>query len=85
MEYPAAMSVETYFLMRRDEPRPAPLAELSVVEVLRDVETDEGTVVPAGSRGTIVATWGEGAAYEIEFARPVVGLATVIASALRAA
>ena len=77
------MSVETYYLMRRDEARPAPFADLSVVEILRDVDTDEGATVPAGSHGTIVATWNNGEAYEIEFARPVVGIATVTGSALR--
>ena len=79
------MSVETYYLMRRGDPQPAPLAELSVVEILRDVETDDGVTVPAGSRGTIVAIWADGEAYEVEFARPVVGLATVIGAHLQAA
>ena len=72
-------------MMRRGEPRPTQFPELSVVEVLRDVRTDDGLAIPAGSRGTIVAIWGEGDAYEVEFSRPVVGLATVLAGALRAA
>lgn len=77
------MSVETFYLMQRDAPRPSQIADLSVVEVLRDVETDEGTTVPAGTHGTIVGTWAGGEAYEVEFASPVVGLATVISSAVR--
>lgn len=57
--------------------------ELSVVETLRPVETDDGAAVPAGSRGTIVAIYGDGAAYEIEFARPVVGNCTIRPELLR--
>lgn len=79
------MSVETYYLLRREAPAPEPMPELSVVETLREVETDDGETVPAGSRGTVVATYEDGQAYEVEFARPVVGLATVLASALRPA
>jgi hypothetical protein len=61
------------------------LAELSVVETLRALETDDSRSVPAGSRGTIVAVYGHGEAYEVEFASPVVGNCTVQASDLRAA
>lgn len=57
--------------------------ELSVVETLRPVVTDDGAAVPAGSRGTIVAIYGGGAAYEVEFARPVVGNCTIIHELLR--
>lgn len=58
--------------------------ELSVVETLCAVETDEGVTVPVGSRGTVVAIWGDGQAYEVEFTRPVVGVATMLANMLRA-
>ena len=58
-------------------------AELSVVETLRPVETDDGAAVPAGSRGTIVAVYGDGSAYEVEFARPVVGNCTIRPELLR--
>ncbi|MEA1832886.1 DUF4926 domain-containing protein [Methylobacterium durans] len=79
------MSIETYYLLRRGEPRPAPLPELSVVELLRDGKTDDGRSVPAGACGTIVGIWGGGEAYEVEFVQPLVGLATVTADALRPA
>jgi hypothetical protein len=64
---------------------PTPFAELSVVEVVRAVDTSEGDLIPAGSHGTVVAVWDSGAAYEVEFAEPVVGLATVLPSFLKAA
>ncbi|WP_279357699.1 DUF4926 domain-containing protein [Methylobacterium indicum] len=62
---------------------PTLFTELSVVETLRGVETDDGAAVPAGSRGTIVAIYGKGAAYEVEFARPVIGNCTIDHDALR--
>ena len=51
--------------------------ELAVVRLVRAVEDDEGRMIEAGSRGTIVATWGEGVAYEVEFVQPFQALATV--------
>lgn len=78
------MSYETMHQFR--DPAAQPLfAELSVVEVLRAVETDDGLPVPAGSHGTVVAIYGGGKAYEVEFARPVIGNCTLSADALRAA
>ena len=53
------------------------LCELDRVRVLADVEADEGVMVPAGSIGTVVAIWAGGAAYEVEFTRPVDALATI--------
>lgn len=41
-------------------------AELDVVRLASAMTTDEGVDVPAGTRGTIVAVWGDGAAYEVE-------------------
>ena len=58
--------------------------ELSVVQTTHVVETDEGETVPVGSCGTIVGIWGDGEAYEVEFSRPVAGLATMRADMLRA-
>jgi hypothetical protein len=78
------MSIETMHIQRK-APEATPLfAELSVVELLTAIKTDDGADVPAGSHGTVVAEWGNGAAYEVEFARPVVGNATVRATLLRA-
>ncbi len=78
------MSLETMHTLRKAPDVTPPFPELSVVEILSAIRTDDGAEVPAGSRGTIVAEWGDGAAYEVEFARPVVGNATVRATLLRA-
>lgn len=60
-----------------------PLAELDRVECLADERTEEGAVVPAGAKGTVVAVWEMGAAYEIEFAHPFHALLTVGSSRVR--
>ena len=49
---------------------------------LFDIETDEGEAVPAGTRGTVVSIYANGAAFEVEFAY---GTATVEAAYLIAA
>lgn len=79
------MSFITLHRARNSDETHVPLPELSVVETLRALKTDDGQPVPAGSRGTIVAVYGGGAAYEVEFAAPVVGHCTVSADLLRAA
>ena len=71
--------VLTYRLL--PEP-PVAFADLDLVRVLTDAKTDEGEVVPSGTRGTIVGMYAEGAAYEVEFEA---GLATVKAGDLVAA
>ena len=79
------MSFETMHTLRR-APEPAPLFPgLSVVATVRDAVTDDGVTVPAGSRGTVVAVYAAGAAYEVEFARPVIGNMTLPVEALAAA
>jgi len=79
------MSFETMHTLRRD-PEVTPLfSELSVVVTLCDTVTDDGRSVAAGSRGTIVEVYAGGEAYEVEFARPVIGNATIRAEALKAA
>jgi len=79
------MSFETMHTLRRD-PEVTPLfPELSVVVTLCDTVTDDGRSVAAGSRGTIVEVYAGGEAYEVEFARPVIGNATIRAEALKAA
>ncbi|MCJ2019561.1 DUF4926 domain-containing protein [Methylobacterium sp. E-065] len=78
------MSYET--MHQFQDPAAHPLfAELSVVEVLCAVETDDRMPVPAGSHGTVVTIYGGGKAYEVEFARPVIGNCTLSADTLRAA
>ena len=64
--------------------RPGALPELARVALLRAATTDDGAEVPIGSEGTIVAIWAGGEAYEVEFAEPVAGLATVDADGVRA-
>ncbi|WP_342149981.1 DUF4926 domain-containing protein [Methylorubrum sp. SB2] len=59
------------------------LRELDRVELLADVLADEGAPVPLGSVGTVVAIWAGGAAFEVEFTRPVDALATVDAGLLK--
>lgn len=79
------MSFETMHTLRR-APEVTPLfPELSVVTTLRDAVTDDGLPVPAGARGTIVEVYADGEAYEVEFASPVAGTATILAEALAAA
>lgn len=46
---------------------PAAFSDLDLVRVRSAVMTDGGAEVPAGARGTVVAVYGGGAAYEIEF------------------
>lgn len=77
------MSVETMHTLRK-APMASPLyREHSVVALVIPIMTDDGLAVPAGTRGTIVAVYGGGAAYEVEFVRPVVGNATVRTENLR--
>lgn len=60
-----------------------PVRELDRVALLADVVGDDEVNVPAGSVGTVVAVWGQGAAFEVEFTRPVDALATVEAALLK--
>lgn len=70
------MSVETAHLMRGSDPA-APLRDLDDVRVLAEVVTMDGDKIPAGTEGTVVAIWGAGEAYEVEFPEPMGALATV--------
>lgn len=71
------------YIASGDDPAADALPELTDVALVRAAVTDEGAPVPAGTEGTVVAVWGRGAAYEVEFAPPIVGLATVAAQDLR--
>jgi hypothetical protein len=57
--------------------------ELSVVALTAGVRSSENVYFPAGTEGTIVAVWGDGAEYEVEFEEPVGSLATVRREHLR--
>ena len=78
------MSVETMYTLRKAPIGSLLFPELSVVEVVRDVQTDDGQHVPAGTRGTVVMVYGGGKAYEVEFARPVIGNTMLNPDVLRA-
>jgi hypothetical protein len=77
------MSFDTLYQSRAPVTQPQHRAELNFVTLLREVLTDDGLTVPAGTEGTIVGVWGGGEAYEVEFDEPVVGNATVRADVLR--
>lgn len=59
------------------------IREFDRVALLADVVGDDQVLVPAGSVGTVVAVWSQGAAFEVEFTRPVDALATVEAVLLK--
>ncbi len=65
-----------------DIPAQRAFADLDRVCVLGPVTTDEGEEVSAGTRGTVVAIYADGAAYEVEFEA---GLATVVRTKLKLA
>jgi hypothetical protein len=58
-------------------PRNAAFRELDRVQTLEDVAGEDGERVPEGSEGTIVAIWGDGEAFEVEFMRPVETLSAI--------
>ena len=77
------MTVEAFYTLRQQAPRSV-FKDLDRVVLTAEVTTDDGDRVEAGSAGTVVGVWLDGAAYEVEFTTPVAGLATVLPSALRA-
>lgn len=54
-----------------------PLKELSRVSLRAEQSSRDGTCVPAGSKGTIVAVLSGGKAYMVEFVRPVQAVLTL--------
>lgn len=58
-------------------PAGALFRELDRVRTLADVVGEDGEAVPAGSTGTVVAIWDGGAAFDVEFTRPVEALAAL--------
>ena len=77
------MTIETLYRQRAPQAASQPFDELSVVAVLREVRTEEGIAIPAGTEGTVVAVYPGGLSYEVEFLQPA-GIATVRADGLRA-
>lgn len=60
----------------QDRPFVSP-AELDVVTLKTAALSDDGDTVPAGATGTIVAVYGDAAAFGVEFETPLHALATV--------
>lgn len=58
-------------------------AELSIVS-LRDQAAVDSRVLPAGSRGTVVAAYSDGIGYEVEFFEPFHAVVTLEADDLSA-
>jgi len=68
---------------REEEATEPSFAELSVVALTRAVEV-EGQSLPEGTLGTVVAAYGDGVGYEIEFERPFHAVVTLQACDLTA-
>ena len=68
---------------RKDETTETGFAELSVVALTRAVEV-EGQSLPEGALGTVVAAYGDGVGYEVEFERPFHAVVTLQAGDLTA-
>ncbi|MGX7707639.1 hypothetical protein [Methylobacterium sp. Gmos1] len=51
--------------------------ELDVVTLKTPAMSDDGALVPAGATGTIVAVYGNAAAFGVEFEIPIHAIATV--------
>ncbi len=75
------MTADTVYLMRRSEPQ-SRFQDLDDVRINVAVVTDDGDRIEAGSEGTVVGIWRDGAAYEVEFAQPPGALATIEADDL---
>ncbi|WP_082515342.1 type I restriction endonuclease [Methylobacterium sp. Leaf112] len=60
-----------------------PIAELDRVALVTDyLDPNSSRVIPAGSKGTVVGSWAEGEAFEVEFTEPFACLATIPATAV---
>lgn len=68
------MSVEVLYVLRKDAPD---FQDLDAVVLLAPAVSDDGTTIPAGTRGTVVGIWAEERSCIVEFAEPDGALATV--------
>lgn len=57
--------------------------DLDDVVLLADAMTDDGVMIPRGTRGTVVGVWKEDALFEVEFPEPPGALATIAATNLQ--
>ena len=55
----------------------ARIRELDRITLARDVTSDEGRRIAAGSEGTVVAVWSGGVSFDVEFAAPLDALANI--------
>lgn len=78
------MSLEVLYLLRKDDPGLS-IRELDDVVLTAEALTMDGDVIPAGTKGTVVAVMCEGQTFAVEFAEPAGALASVSASDLRRA
>ncbi len=61
----------------------APIVELDRVMLVTDyLDRISSRIIPAGSKGTVVGTWADGEAFEVEFTEPFACLATIPATAV---
>ncbi len=67
----------------KEEATDPSFAELSVVALTHAVEI-EGQSLPEGTLGTVVAAYGDGVGYEVEFERPFHAVVTLQAGDLTA-
>ncbi len=68
---------------RKEQATEPSFADLSVVALTRAVEV-EGQSLPEGTLGTVVAAYGDGVGYEVEFERPFHAVVTLQACDLTA-
>jgi hypothetical protein len=68
---------------RKKRPAKQRFAELSVVALTHAIEI-EGQSLPEGAQGTVVAAYGDGVGYEVEFERPFHAVITLEAGDLTA-
>ncbi|TXN60755.1 DUF4926 domain-containing protein [Methylobacterium sp. WL6] len=76
------MTLGAFSFVLGDEPV-TDFRDLDTVETIRSATSDDGDVIPAGSRGTVVSVIRGGFAYGVEFAEPYGAVATMLAADLR--
>ncbi|UIY45594.1 DUF4926 domain-containing protein [Methylobacterium radiotolerans] len=76
------MSIEFAYRFKQDVPRSS-LRDLDDVVLLADTVSDDGDMIPAGAKGTIVSVHGEGESYVVEFGEPEGSLVSVFPHEVR--
>ncbi len=70
------------YRFKQDVPRSS-LRDLDDVVLLADTVSDDGDMIPAGTKGTIVSVHGEGESYVVEFGEPEGALVSVFPHEVR--